>query len=248
MLEPKASEAAISAIAALQQRIRDLEKEREQLLKEKDHFEKHGFENIMRISEREMRCDQAQVVGNDIINYVNRIQTDVQNAKKKNRELKELLFNMEAAFPELSGNVKYSLRCKQEIKENSYLATDTLNDYQILLRDIIRIEPININDNIRTKLDIIDFSKIQIPDFVEPIIEELQSCPKNFKKISTKKQFKNVQHIFKARDCIRYITNRITFLSENAVVTKRFNMYDGEIFELYKGYAELYKEYKKFKV
>lgn len=248
MLEVPTSDAAISAIAALQKRIRELEKERDDLLANKEFYEKHAFDNIMLISEREIRCDQAQTVGNDIMNYVSNLQNDVIEAKKKNRRLKELLFNMEAAFPDLSGNVNYSLRSKEEIKENSYLTKSNLNDYQILLREMIKIEPIMFNDFIRFKIERLDIKKVKIPQFVAPVLDELNALPKNFKKLTTKKQFKNVLILFKARDLVRFISNRLTYLSEDATIREKYEIHDREISELYKGYVEIYKLSKKFKV
>ena len=101
-MEPAASESAIAAIAALQRRIRELEKEEKKLKSEKERYLQiiNGNDDVYLL--REEKIKEMIYKGDEMMNYSKKITAEKENAKTENQILRKKLLNFEKAFPSLA--------------------------------------------------------------------------------------------------------------------------------------------------
>ena len=146
-MEPEPSQAAISAIAALQHRIRELEDEEEKLKAENERYKLLVDENEDVRLFREQKMKEMFEKGEEMMMYVQKITQDKEDARNENRRLRKELLTFEKTFPFMA-SYKPGQKIKLNLKQQRYLNDGPLRDYRILLKEIISPKPLGVSKEI----------------------------------------------------------------------------------------------------
>ena len=244
-MEPEPSQAAISAIEALQIRIRELEKEEKDLTDEITRYKHLVDENDEVRQFREQKYQEMVEKGQAMMEYSQEILNDKDKAREENIRLRYELFNIETTFPFLA-DFEPGQRIKLNKKQIRYLEDDPLMDYRILLHETAAPRCLNISKDVLNYTIASMRTSPSLPKPISSLVDKLMRAPKNVKSMPLKKKIQTMDLILHARDKATQISYKISRLYQKSVIKGTPHMHDTDISTLYKSYVLITQELEKF--
>lgn len=204
-MEPEASRAAISAIAALQKRIKELEEERITLETEVKSLHTQIDEKNSKFFQREKELQETTIRAKEIISSSSFSLTQIQKAREENEQLKNELEEAEDEYQKA-----ISEKIKRPTSQQINVLLRQISEYEIIFQDIVsqtqKSQMLPCNSTLFLQL-------VSDPDLLpqplRDIVKQLRKLPVTFQNqaISTKRAM--VQGICCAREHINRLTDEI---------------------------------------
>jgi len=244
-MEKEPSQSAIAAIAALQNRVRELETEEQLLNEEKQRCEKKIMMHDKGMEERCFALDNASEKVKIMLSYINTTMQDLQVAREANQELKRNLEDYSSNPLSKDEKLKKASQ-KREMKTEVTYLLEIVRQYEDLLSQVL--SPSNVSSNFGKPDGVDDLMKeiINLPQSISDNIVELKSLPKVFlsQKISIKRRI--VQALCQAKSLLTNLEFKVKKIEEEKVSSASPQRLETEIIHLKTYHTLILEEIKKF--
>lgn len=203
-MEPEASKAAISAIAALQQRIMELEKEESELTQEKSRLERQISSKDKLLMQKNKLMDEASQKAKEMLTYLSKAVNDLSEARNKNHKLKDTIRDIEGVFPTIGVNEEANRKQKTTLRQETSALINKCNDYEVLLSEYFRPSPLANTPTGALILAVSEKDPSLLPPEYSETYQTLLELPKNFRE----------QPLSVKKDTIRILTDARAILND----------------------------------
>lgn len=180
-MEPEASRAAISAIAALQNRIKQLEYEHDSLILKKEDYQKKILDKDKAIEKRLELANIASEKAKSMMICMGKAMNDLSKARIENKKLREQIKSTESLIPSVGSGDAYNRKAKRKIKKEYDVLMSKVNDYELLLSEYLKPKLINPTPDGALALAVADNDPSLLPEPYASTLAELIALPKKFR-------------------------------------------------------------------
>ena len=204
-MEPEASRAAISAIAALQKRIRELEEEKTTLETEVKSLHSQIEEKNGKFLVRERELQETTIRAKEIISSSSFSLTQIQKAREENEQLKIELQEAEDQYQKA-----ISEKIRKPSSQQINILLRQISDYEIIFGDIVeqtqKTQMLPCNSAILQQLS---SDPDLLPQPLRDIVKQLRKLPSTFQNQSITTKRAMVQGICCAREQINRLSDSV---------------------------------------
>lgn len=246
-MEPEASKAAISAIAALQERVRSLEKEQRNIFAEMDSYKHKINSRDERVQQRTKMLEEASNKAKEMLNYVSECNHDLIVARDLNKKLKTSIKKVKESLNEGDEEEEEMKREKiRSLRTELTNANQKVSDYEIILSEFLKPVPSSCSPDGALMLAVSDGDANLLPQPIRTVIENLQRLPKDFKSQTIEEKRDTVQLLTIARNQTRILSKQIKDLEVSRMKTKEKDRFDSDIKKLAAQHLLISTEMNKF--
>ena len=232
-MEPEASKAAISAIAALQDRVRGLEKEQRNIIAEIDFYKKKINSRDKKVQQRTMMLEDASDKAKEMLIYVTECNHELIAARDLHKSLKSDIQIIKETF-ETEDPTEKEKKAEKIISVRTELANtqQKASDYETILSEFLKPVPASCSPDGALMLAVSDGDAKLLPQPLRTVIENLQRLPKDFKKQTIEEKRDTVQLLTIARNQTRVLSQQIRELEISYTNAKEKDRFDSDIKKL----------------
>lgn len=205
------SKAAVDAMAALQIRIRELEKGNAALKKECAKLRAVADEDETTLNQREMQLLEASDKAQKMLAGASDTLVELRRIRKENRMLQQQLDNLQK---ELEDKVKEDKKTEEslnsiETKKNS--AKKLIAEYEALFKEILSPPELKLNNNTYIPFNHTTISTVthSLPATLQQVVQILQSLPFPFRDQKIEKKREIMSSLLYARDIAARLADEI---------------------------------------
>jgi chromosome segregation ATPase len=247
-MEPEPSHAAISAIAALQKRVRDLEDQALILESERESLRLRLNERDAQFDRRKAALNDAAAKAKEILNNTSTAMSQLREARAERQALKGEVENFEKALKEIQGKVRTSKLKSRRFKSGLAELLKKLAEYESLIGDVVGQLPCRpcLTQEEQALLASREVDATIMPPQLEPILANLQSLPKQFAALSLATKRKAVQALSEASAAVTELNAKIRTLEREKFASSTPRKFDSEIRRVSTHMFLLSNEIRKF--
>ena len=246
-MEPEASRAAIAAIAALQARVRDLEKEQSKIKSEINSYKSQISTRDQMDQQKNMLINEATTKAKQMLNYFTECNHDKVVARDENKRLKRKISKARKSISSFDPE-EYDKKKKyqQSIKTELSNTLQKVSDYEILLGEYVKPVPSNCSPEGALMLAVCDGDASLLPQPHRMVLENLQKLPKDFKKQTLEQKRDTIQLMTIAKNYTRELSKQIKDCEKDMVANKEPERFDSEVKKLAAQHLLISTEMNKF--
>ncbi|EAY00136.1 hypothetical protein TVAG_330650 [Trichomonas vaginalis G3] len=246
-MEPEASKAAIAAIAALQERVMELEKEHEELLKEIDSYNaKINSRNDLIMKKSELLNDASEKA-KKMLTYILECNHDLVAAREYNHSLVKEIRYLKQSFEETKDeDTEQKLKKVYAVKGDLADQMQKVSDYEDILAKYLRPAPVSETADGALMLAVADEDPKLLPQPYQDTLRTLQQLPKNFREQTLKDKIKITRALITAKNNTAEIARKIKDIQISRNSLRKKEPFDSDVKQLAAHHLLLANEMHKF--
>jgi DNA repair exonuclease SbcCD ATPase subunit len=213
-MDPEASQAAVSAIAALQQRVRELEEQAALLDDEHESLRIRLDNRDIAFRRREAALNEAMAKAKEIMNSTSAAMAQLSDARAQRQAHRSLVDDLEHQLQTVQGKIKSAKSQQRRAKSGLGDLLRKLAEYEILIGDVVAHRPhrpcLTPDETALISSGIPDPDLL--PPSLAPILSALQSLPKNFPELTLGKKRKAVRALSNASAAVTELNAKVRAL------------------------------------
>lgn len=246
-MEPEASKAAIAAIAALQERVMELEKLNADLQKEIDSYKvKIDSRNDLILKKSELLND-ASSKAKKMLTYILQCNHDLVAAREENHALTKEIRYLQQSFNETKDeDTEAKLKKYHALKGDLQDQLQKVHDYEDILATYLRPAPVSETADGALMLAIADEDPKLLPQPYQDTLIELQSLPKNIREQPLKDKINITKALIKAKNNTSEIAKKIREIQISRNGVRQRDAFDSDLKQLAAHHLLIANEMHKF--
>lgn len=247
-MEPEASRAAVAAIAALQQRVRDLEIQSDRLEDERSELTREMQTRLTTRAIREKAMDDATDRARQMLSSASTALIQIREARAETAHLKKQIEEMERLIQTQGAKAKRSAARYRGSKQGISGLWQKLAEYEQLLNDVLVPPPQAAHLSVE-EIALISTCEND-PEILPPVLAKalaaLQERPKEFGTQTIVEKRRTVQALTTAKATVADLTARIKNLQYQKFASSEPRKFEAEIRRLATHRLILSNEMQKF--
>ncbi|EAY11605.1 hypothetical protein TVAG_081770 [Trichomonas vaginalis G3] len=240
------SQAAVSAIAALQKRLRELEDEQKNLQSQIEQYNKHWSFNNEEFERREKSVAEITAKAYKMTQENAHVLVQIQEERKRKLELKNQILDLQDEIDEC-GDLEQSTRVKKgSVKQVSINYNKILDDYETLLALLFE-PPQLVGRKHDFKMCKSDYDIDLLPTTMRRIAQQLEALPDNYKSQNLPTKRAIIQGLVYSREETRKLKEKIYALEKKRNTSTTPRSLTFEINKYIQQFNILSGEMKRFK-
>lgn len=227
-MEPEPSQAAIAAIAALQDRIKILEDEHSVLTQEYEVLARKKNLFDQKFQARVQAIQDATEKAQTILTTTHKTLTQLQEARNENKRLNHQIEEIEKVLAlQIKKNKKLSSQNKMD-SATYQMIKQRLEEYEILIGEILAPPPQSnaiFTDNTLAG----DADSALLPEPLNELLKTLQMLPKNFRRQNIETKRAIILSLSAAKSTTSDLNAKIKVLEKEKFLSSTPNRYNNEI-------------------
>jgi peptidoglycan hydrolase CwlO-like protein len=247
-MEPEASQAAISAIAALQKRVRELEEQSGLLEDERDSLRLRLNDRDFAYQRREAALNDAASKAKEILNNASVAMSQLREARTERQKLKAEVEDLERQIHEIQSKIKSTKSGHRRTKSGLTDLLRKLAEYEILIGDVVAQPPYRpcLSPDEASLLASREADPDVLPPSLGSILRNLQGLPKSFTTLNLGKKREVVKVLSEASAAVTELNAKIRNLEREKFASSTPKKFDTEIKRLSSQMFILSNEIRKF--
>ena len=240
------SQAAVSAIAALQKRLRELEEEKALLTKEVEKLNNHVTTNDEDYTKREQEISEITARANKMLEDSSSTLVQIQEERRLNQKLKKDIFNAQHDLDESEDAVEEILKERAAKKKQVASLDQVLSEYESLFSVVFQ-PPQLVGRQHQIRMKKSDYDVDLLPVGLRRIARQLQQLPERYSKqpITTKRAM--IQGLICTREEVNKLAEKIYALERRRCTSTTPRSLSFEIDKYTKQFMILTNEMRRFK-
>jgi chromosome segregation ATPase len=247
-MEPEASRAAISAIAALQQRVRDLEDQRAILEEEQESLRQRLAARDSAFRLRESSLNEATSKAQQILDTTTTAMTQLHEERARRQQLRAQIQEQQLLLDATVLKRRAHKAAHQKSKADLSVLLRMLHEYEILLGDLIMpgLQRAALTQDEATLVLASENDASTLPPNVAAIVRKLQQAPKRFARQSIEKKRVIVQALAEGNAAVTELNSRIKQLETQKFSSSTPKKFEAEVKRISAQLLILSNEMSKF--
>ena len=245
-MDQNSSQAAVSAIAALQKRLRDLENEKATLTKEVEKLNNHVSTNDEDYTKREQEISEITARANKMLEDSAATLVQIQEERRLNTKLRKDIFDAQQQLDESEEAVELILQERAIQKKQVASLDQVLAEYESLFSIVFK-PPQLVGRQHQFRMKKTDYDVDLLPVGLRRIARQLQTLPERYQKqpITTKRAM--IQGLICTREEVNKLAEKIYSLEKRRCTSTTPRSLSFEIEKYTKQFMILTNEMKRFK-
>ena len=205
------SKAAVDAMAALQERIHELERNNSKLRKEILKLNKIADEDEQSMSEKETSLLTASDKAQKMLEGASDTLIELRRIKHENRNLEKHLNDLQLQYSSMIDQEKKDDEQINSIEKKKSQTKKLIEEYELLFKEILSPTPLNLSNygQIPFNNTTITSTSHSLPAAIQNVILELQNLPYPFRDQKIEKKKEIIMNLITARDIAGKIAKQI---------------------------------------